>query len=562
MSLRHRLRTLPLNAALLLAVMAALLPIALFSLSQSFGAREAMTRMIGERLVASASMTALEQRDPILVARRTLEAVAMRDPAALSGEQCGPALRAWLKGNMPVVNLASWDMAGNLRCSAHAAPRGVQAAGQPWWPDFVAHPRFVLTPPQKGLIVPHRVLIALQPVREGKQMVGALSASIDLSWIEKSLAQRRLSTRAVVGIADAQGRLLVASEPVSFRRIDVQASDGQPAALQTAQGAPWLYASAPLYNRQLFVFYAEPESTAFLLPREQFWASLLLPIGAILLSCAAVWFAMDRFVLRWLRRVRDRTRLLADGDYRRHPDAFHDAPAEIQRLGQNLEDMAGAIAERDRALRSALADRVAMAREVNHRVKNNLQMISSLVSLQAARLADPYARRLMVQTRLRVSALALVHRLIYELDGSERGVVDTARLFRELCGQLEASFQPSNVTVKCQSASSAISGDQAVAAALIVVEAVTNAFRHGFPNGAPGQIEVGLRPHGAQAVLTITDNGIGATAPLSASGMGQDLMRALTEQLDGTLDVEIGPEGGRTITVQFAVAEPPLVRAA
>lgn len=552
-------KTLRLNAVVALAVIAALVPVMLLSIYQSITAREAMNRMIGERLVASATITALEQRDPLLMARGLLESIA--DDAQLTGtsRDCGAKLYQRLESRTPLVNLARWDNQGRLVCSAVAAGRTNITAEKIWWDQLQENKSFLISGPLQGQIVRRSLLLAIRPLGERGALSGALTAAIDMSWIERSLAERRLSPRAIVGIADAKGRLLASSGAADRLPLDIKASDRRLASAEGALGMRWLYASAPLYEQQLYVFYAEPENMAFSLSREQFRAGMIVPIFAILLSCFAVWLALDRFVLRWLRLAGSRTRMLADGDYRLHPGDFRSAPVELRQLGDAIQDMAAAIAERDLALRRALVDKDAMAREVNHRVKNNLQMISSLVSLQAARLADPNARRLMTQTRLRVSALALVHRLIYELDDSERGLVDTAQLFRELRVQIEPSVKAGSVVLTCQSRAGSISGDQAVAASLIVVEAVTNAFRHGFPDARSGRIDVLMRAEGKEAILSITDDGVGDDSPAINTGMGHDLMRALADQLNGLLVISPTEGGGRTVTVRFSVSRNMLI---
>lgn len=553
-----RKNRLTLNATLLLAVGAALLPFALLSIYQSLTVRENLHRMIGDRLIASASMTALEQRDPIMMARRILETIAQDERVRNISPQCDRVLTDRLEGRMPIVNFVRWDAQGQLRCSAVPPTMPVVRAESPWWRAAQKSRHFVVSAPLYGRVVPRRILVAVQPIFGASgAWDGALTAAIDLSWIERSLVQRRLSPRARVGIADASGNILTSSGPLAFSGIDLRASEGQAAVAKGTAGGNWIYASAPLYADQLYVFYAEPQSMAFSISREQFRHSLLLPLSAILLTCFALWLSIDRFVIRWLRRAGRRVRRMADGDYREDPDSFRTAPVELRRLGQDLDDMARSVSGRDQVLRSALVAKDAMAREVNHRVKNNLQMISSLVSLQASRLSDPEARRLMTQTRLRVGALALVQRLVYELDESERGAVDTSRLFTELCGQIQANFQPTRIPVQCCSSLGVISGDQAVSAALIVVEAVTNAFRHGFPDDRAGEIFVRLERAGDEAQLTISDDGVGAVGVEAPSGMGWDLMNALTAQLEGRLDLSETAGGGRTISVHFPCREVP-----
>ena len=209
----------------------------------------------------------------------------------------------------------------------------------------------------------------------------------------------------------------------------------------------------------------------------------------------------------------------------------------------------------NRPFAGSLDEKGALLKEVHHRVKNNLQMITSLVSLQASRLSDPEARRLMTQTRLRVGALALVQRLIYEVDDSERGSVDTARLFGELCAQVQSNFQSSAISVNCHSDLGVISGDQAVSAALIVVEAMTNALRHGFPEGRRGAILVRLTRDGGDGVLTIIDDGVGALDGEGDTGIGLELMLALSVQLEGQFSLIETVGGGRTVVVRFPCPE-------
>ena len=550
-----------LKAALLLAVLSAVLPVAILSFFQANAARDAMNLAIEQRLTASASVVALQQRDPIMMARRILETMAGDDHFTTPQADCADRFSAALKDRMPIISFASWNGEGRLICVSKSPEPAAISAHRFWWRRVQIENGFFLTPPMIGQIIHRPVLLAVMPRIDAKGSKGALTAALDLTWIQQSLAKARLSDGGVIGIADAGGRVLTSSGPTGFSKIVISGDDRRVRSISTAQDAgTWLYAALPLYGRDLFIFFAEPERQLFSTSREQFWSSLILPIGAILLSCLAVWIALDRFVLRWLRHAGHRTRMLADGDYRPSPHDFADAPFELRRLGENLDDMATAIAQRDLALRRALLDKSAMAREVNHRVKNNLQMITSLVSLQATRLTEPFAKRLMLKTGLRVSALALVHRLIYELDGSERGLVDTERLFRELCAQLEGSvFESPNVEVRCQSQAGSISGDQAVAAALIVVEAVTNAFQHGFPNGPSGDIDVSLTTEGRDAWLTIRDNGVGALDTPEASGMGHDMMQALAEQLGGQIDISETQGGGRTVSVKFRMSRTVLI---
>jgi two-component sensor histidine kinase len=402
-----------------------------------------------------------------------------------------------------------------------------------------------------------RRVIQVQPLADGSplRLQGGLTASIDLARMERPFVARRLSPQTVVGLADATGKLLTIDGLSDLAGIEPQASFGRAVLTRGRGGAEWIYASAPLNDGQLYVFYAEPLGRAFTPFGPPFRFGIFITLGAIFLTGAALWLSLDRFLLRWLRHGGRRVRQLADGNYSEDRGLFRTAPVELQRLGSDLDDLARSVDRRDQALRRALTAKDAMAREVNHRVKNNLQMITSIVSLQASRLSDPEARRLMTQTRLRVGALALVQRLIYEVDESEQGVVNTDRLFSELCDQVQANSQPSKVLLSCLSNLGVISGDHAVSAALIVIEAVTNALRHGFPGDQGGTISVLLEAAGQDGLLTICDDGIGASDDDDPAGMGLELIRALTLQLEGHLVLSQTAGGGRTVAVRFPCQE-------
>lgn len=402
-----------------------------------------------------------------------------------------------------------------------------------------------------------RRIMSVQPLADGSRvkLEGGLTAPIDFSRMERPLVARRLSSLSVVGLADATGKLLTIDGRSDLAGIDPQASFGRAALTRGRGGAEWIYASAPINDSQLHVFYAEPLDRAFAPLDPPFRFGIFITLGALFLTGVALWLSLDRFVLRWLRHGARRVRQLADGNYSEDRRLFRTAPLELQRLGRDLDDMARSVDRRDQALRRALAAKDAMAREVNHRVKNNLQMITSIVSLQASRLSDPEARRLMTQTRLRVGALALVQRLIYEVDESEQGVVNTDRLFSELCDQVQANSQPSKVLLSCHSKLGVISGDHAVSAALIVIEAVTNALRHGFPGDQGGTINVLLESAGQDGLLTICDDGIGASDDDDPAGMGLELIRALTLQMEGHLVLSQTAGGGRTVAVRFPCQE-------
>jgi two-component sensor histidine kinase len=227
--------------------------------------------------------------------------------------------------------------------------------------------------------------------------------------------------------------------------------------------------------------------------------------------------------------------------------------------------MAQRIQEREAELTRSLEQKDVLLREIHHRVKNNLQIVTSLLNLRARAVPSPAAQRAMLEAQIRIKALALVHRSLYEHD--DLHVVDLASLLGELCELLQDSAEPlgAPVTLDCVMAPLQASTDKAIPIVLLTTEAVSNAFKHAFPHGRRGTVEVRLEREGRTARLRITDDGIGVTAgrkaredtaepaggDAAAPAVGLQLIELLAKQIGGRLTME-GPPG-TTISLEFEV---------
>lgn len=178
-------------------------------------------------------------------------------------------------------------------------------------------------------------------------------------------------------------------------------------------------------------------------------------------------------------------------------------------------------------LEAALGHNRVLFQEIHHRVKNNLQQVMSLIRLQQA----PAAMK--EDLTRRIAAMSAVHQHIYESD--QFGVLDAeAYLARVLSGLRDAA--PPGVKLEWKLAPLQLSPDQALPLGLIVNEMVSNAFKHGFPDGRAGTVNITLeRPlQGNEAVLVASDNGVGMVdAPSGGTGLGTRLIAGLAQQLGG-----------------------------
>lgn len=196
-------------------------------------------------------------------------------------------------------------------------------------------------------------------------------------------------------------------------------------------------------------------------------------------------------------------------------------------------------------LRAAAKARTVLIREMNHRMKNSLQMVASLVQLHRMRTRDEAARAVFDDATARVRAVAEVHRLLYQ--GDRAGDVDLAALLRPLAENVDVA-DPDSLYFDLPDASLEVPVEQAVPVGLIVNELVVNANRHAYAGG-PGPIRIGLARDGRGTIrLTVADEGRGLPAGLNwrnANSLGMMLLRTLTSQIDGELEIESGPLGTR-----------------
>ncbi len=233
--------------------------------------------------------------------------------------------------------------------------------------------------------------------------------------------------------------------------------------------------------------------------------------------------------------VIDRVNSLAAG-----ADSFLVEPVEPE----ELEAVSRALLRLHRseaALRRSLAERELLLKEVNHRVKNSLQLVLSMLSLQGHRFKEPETRELFTKAISRVTAIAAIHERLYQ--DQDPLTVEMHTYLTGLCAELvRASGMEENAQANLQIEveQMRLPTEHGVAVALVVNELVMNALKHAHPVSGPAIISVGLVRYGSgQVRLTVSDNGAtSAQSPSEVAGLGTQLIRMLARQLNGTVGIE------------------------
>ncbi|MFZ1829810.1 MAG: PAS domain S-box protein [Candidatus Competibacteraceae bacterium] len=230
-------------------------------------------------------------------------------------------------------------------------------------------------------------------------------------------------------------------------------------------------------------------------------------------------------------------------------NAFRPEPGQFACIVADITEQKQA----EQALSVALEEKTSLLKEVHHRVKNNLQIVTSLLNLQARQVQNPAALAALQDTQCRIRSMALLHETLYR--EGDMGQADGAVYLSHLCAHLNSVFGvvTGRVRLRHQLAPVALTPDQAVPCGLIVNELVSNAFKHAFPGERGGEIQVALtaEPDGHR-VLAVTDNGVGLPPGLDieqSDTLGLQLVAGLARQLGGA--VETRTAAGTVFRIAF-----------
>ncbi|QHV95118.1 tetratricopeptide repeat-containing sensor histidine kinase [Spirosoma endbachense] len=210
------------------------------------------------------------------------------------------------------------------------------------------------------------------------------------------------------------------------------------------------------------------------------------------------------------------------------------------------------INHKNQDLRRLLAEKERLLKEIHHRVKNNLQVVMSLLNSQASYLSDNAALSAIQQSQHRLQAMALIHQKLYQAEGIARIPMDD--YIQEVVAYLRESYElPQPIGYDVQVEPIELDVIQAVPLGLIINEAITNALKYAFPNGRRGQVSLGfLRKDSYE--LTIRDDGVGLPVdfdPSRSQSLGMTLIQGFSDQLGGQLSI-ISQEG---LTIRLTFSE-------
>ncbi|WP_233142377.1 sensor histidine kinase [Gluconobacter sp. DsW_056] len=294
-----------------------------------------------------------------------------------------------------------------------------------------------------------------------------------------------------------------------------------------------------------------------------------LIVGLLVLELLVVALGASIFLVDPLEKL-----ALAVADWRRGalfaPRTNHSIPLEIRHLEKAFLRATRRLTQHEKDLEQSARNQDMLIREIHHRVKNNLQVVASLLNLQASRIRSHEAREEFRLVRDRVRALATLHRYLYSESGLS--ALDVQSFLEELCSILLSANSmnaQTRIRLRLDIEHVLISPDQAVPIALIVTEVLSNALRYAFPGERAGHIIIALHkvvpsyPEKEGLVeLKLGDDGIGIDAGQASEsrtrreGIGMQLIRGFARQINA--DMTVSNENGTWYTLRFIPERPSL----
>lgn len=565
-------RRMSIRTGLALVVLAAVLPCAAMSVYSGFQDKERFLALATLAAQRTAEGCAEIQARSTENARQLLAALAAAPRLTADPGQEGHEFLAQVLAQNPVYNnILVVRPDGQVACSARElAGPPLNLADRSYFAQVLATKSFTVGHYVLAKISGTQVLPMAYPVLDGDGRVKAvLTVGVRLDRFESYIDSLSLPPGAVLGMTDPEGRRIfrypqdqltspqgVPITPAGWAEMQKQGDRGT--VTYTGQdGVRRIYAfrklrlspESPVY---MVVFVGLPQARLLTQARAIVARELGLLGLATAVSLGLAWWLGLAVIGRKLKAVAETAGRVREGDLTARTGLPHD-PSELGQVARTVDEMAQALAERSQeqalaeaALRLSLREKEVLLKEIHHRVKNNLQIVASLISLQSLEMEGlPQAQEALSSLGDRVRSMALVHERLYM--SGDFSAVDMGHYLMALVGHIAAANKqvPAKVEMDLRAKGLRLSMDKALPCGLALSEMITNAYKHAFAPGQAGTVRVGLRLEDGQAVVSVADDGRGLSPDKPRpQTLGLQLVDELTAQLHGELRRLPGPGTG------------------
>lgn len=523
----------------------ALLPLGLIAVYQTFKVvKEAEAFANGVILEKTLSAA---RRELGLIQRAHGVANALGTAAvATEKAQCEAIMRLFVSLDTQVMFAGFVNIDGAMQCSSNEGD--IDFSDFKEWQDFPSNPRPMVAIKREGTETKRSVVVAIVPIySQAGTLLGASSVSLQHSLDDDSLGSE--TDTLEMAVVNQQGEILYASTGID----NVETFDQLrlvPAEMNIPQGGSTLWvededarleiAIVPLLNREIYLVGRWTASTRPFSVSLLGTATPVFPVIMWLMSLFVAFFAIDRLVLQYLKKMRARMAAFTVDDLSGSHVTLENAPSEIAEIADSYNHMINRIAQDHEDLAQSVREKDILLKEIHHRVKNNLQLIASILNMQLRQIEAPEAKAVLRRVQDRVMSLATIHKSLYIDENVE--VVQIDRLITEIVNEtLKMGTSPTRqLHTSINIASIELDPDQAVPLSLLVAEAITNAVKYASHTRIGEQylsIELS-EPTPSEVRLTVHNSrGSPSDNPAEGTGLGAQLIEAFVQQLGGELEV-------------------------
>lgn len=565
------MKRLSVSARLLLLTGIAALPVLLLYVWSALDQRRDLLDTAGDQLLRSARLLAAQQDQYFLRAQNVMSTVLRAaEEISTAGPDCNALLAAIAHADSTFALLALATPDGDIVCSSIADAVGANVSSRSEVVEALATGKLAVGSPRHGEFSDRLILPLALPSRTGGGGTTLVAiASLDLDGLSDTMAQSTLPAHGI-GVIFNAGRSILARTPAGATidqavfapvraEIALQSGGAGLVRSEAVNGVSQIWAVADLLVEQgLFVAIGIPVPQLVESADRNLRRGIGILLGVIFLAAMAALLVGESTIRRPLKALAEAAGSLRSGNLSVRIADSASAP-ELRNLASAFNAMAGSIEsdaaelqQRNEMLNQLIGEKDMLVREMNHRIKNSLQLVSSMVSLQLATVTDPDARASLSAAQGRVAAVAKVHERLYA--GQRLDRVEVAPYLDDLAHDLGATLglPAAGGSIAVCAIDEMLPPDKVIPLGLIACELVTNAVKHS-PSGGAVNVRVTLERESDRLRLVVSDDGAGLPQnfdPTANAGLGMKVIRALAMQLGGALEIE-RPAHGTSFSVRF-----------
>ena len=530
----------------LLFLSLALLPIGLIAFIQTQQIAEQSKRTAELSLIAVTEQAAATERSLLqeaFGAARALTSVAklVKD----NPQRCSDFLKAYKEEveKYRLVGFINGD--GMMDCSS--THQAYDLSESPAFQDTVARSVRTVMASDRGRVSGAAVVVVTVPVFEEGEVIGYFFISMSQEALELSELDDPTRTPLSLITFNDSGKIISSEEdrkiaeaelPEAYPLKNLTVNARQVFTARNMDGVERVYALIPLIDDTVFALSVWPSDTVLLETDFSSRLSSVLPIIMWVASLVVAFWALNRLAITHIRKLGRQMRHFALNRTLPRKPLGERVPVEIVAMEQSFLAMAKSILHDEARLEDSLREKNILLKEVHHRVKNNLQLISSIMNMQIRQAPTEANKRVLQRLQDRILSLATVHKSLYQ--DNEMARVDAGILMREIVARsLDIGMEANaGIDVSEEYDSILVGPDDAAPLSLLTSEAVTNALKY-VPRGGEdrSKIIVSLTRTQDERGLLRVSNTLGGQPPETGTGLGSKLITAFARQLNGTLSV-------------------------